>query len=224
MKYYSRQFSESESFYEKFFLPDVNLEQYALRENILRRLGTHEDAIEILNNEYLTHCKEHYKEGILFYDELTKYIVDEKGDFKTLDEYILLKLRYYATKVLDILNEGRNFFYEERKKFKENNYPKAIVTLSECMFHDTYAIFEYNDTILRITFFTDHYKKIFEFYGVKNWKEQEFMKKSPCLVDEEVYEESVGLFIYNTLWVCGDIIGEQYPELSIKFTDLAQIQ
>lgn len=50
------------------------------------------------------------------------------------------------------------------------------------------------------------------------------MKKEPILIIEELYEEVQRTFVYNTLWYHNDVKGENHSELSIKFTDLAQVK
>lgn len=224
MKYYNKIFLKSELFYMEFYVPFIGLEEYIIKENLDRKLGEHETAIEIINQEYILHCKNYFKEDILFYQGLSKYILDGNGDFKQLDEYIFFKLRYYATKFLDIANENRNFFIEERKKFQEKHYNKAIITLSQFRFHDAFAVLEYKDRVLRIIYNPGDYENIFEFYGIEDWEEKEFMKKNPILIVEELYEESQDMFVYNTLWYYTDIEGGNYSEFSIKFTNLRQIK
>ncbi|MFD1406491.1 hypothetical protein [Robinsoniella peoriensis] len=224
MKYYTNQFLQSASFYDIFYLPAISLEEYIVRENFNRKIGTHEEAIEIVNNDYITHCKYFFKKNIVFYDVLSKYILNINGEFKRLDEYNFFKLRYYGTKFLGVLNEYRNFFEEERKKFKENGYPAAIITLSRFKFHDANAIFEYTGHILQVTYNPGCFEEIFRFYGVKSWKKYEFMMKAPILIAEELFEEKRGTFVYNTLWYHEDINGKNHSELSIKFTNLVQVK
>lgn len=100
----------------------------------------------------------------------------------------------------------------------------AIINLSQFRFHDAQAIFKYNNKILQITYWSGQFEEIFEFFGVENWEEEEFLKKNPTLIVEELYEESPGIFIYNTLWNHEIVSGKDYSELSIKFTDLFQIK
>lgn len=223
MKYYNKLFLKSESFYSSFYPPPICLTEY---------LKEREETIEIANQNYFLHYQNHFNENflfydepsILFYDELSHYILNKDGTLKPLDDYIFFKLRYYGTKFLDIANEAMNFFIEARKKFKENNYDEAIIALSQSLFHDFSGAFEYKDNMLRITYTAGDYEKIFEFYGVKNWNEQKFMKKCPTLIEEELYEESKGIFIYNTLWNHGTVKGKNYWELSITFTKVIQVK
>lgn len=224
MKFYTHQFLESVSFYDVFYFPAISLEEYIIRENFYGKMGTHEEAIEIVNNDYILQCKRFFKKNILFYEDLSGYILDSNGDIKRLDEYSFFKLRYYATKFLAVLNEYRNFFEEERRKFKENSYPDAIITLSRFKFHDAFAIFEYENHILQITFNPGCNEEIFKFYGVSNWEEYDFMLKAPVLIAEELFEETQGIFVYNTLWYHENIDGKNYSDLSIHFSDLVQIK
>lgn len=224
MKYYNQTYLESYIFYSRFFLPCISLTEYIIKENYERGLGDHEEAIEIVNQEYISYCKNYLNKNILFYKKLSQYLYNHDETLKSLDEYIFLKLRYYGTKCLDIENESRNFFEEERRKFKENHYVDAIINLSQFRFHDAQAIFKYNNKILQITYWPGQFEEIFEFFGVENWEEEEFLKKNPTLIVEELYEESPGIFIYNTLWNHEIVSGKDYSELSIKFTDLVQIK
>lgn len=224
MKYYTQKFLKSKLFYEMFFLPNVSLEHYIIKENFLKKLGTHENAIEQINNEFIIHCKDYFNENILFYDELSKYLFDSNGELMLLDEYLFFKLRFYGIKFLNILNENRNFFEEERKRFKDSSYPEAIITLSESKFHDADVVFDYKDNKLFIRFNPEENEQIFEFHGVENWQEKEFMKKEPVLLVDELLEETPGNFIYNTLWYHADIGGQNNSELSIKFNNLIQVK
>lgn len=72
------------------------------------------------------HCESYFKKDIIFYKELSKYILNHNGSFKPLDEYIFFKLCYYGIKFLDIANECRNYFEEERKKFEKNIILKQL--------------------------------------------------------------------------------------------------
>lgn len=36
------------------------------------------------------HCESYFKKDIIFYKELSKYILNHNGSFKPLDEYIFL--------------------------------------------------------------------------------------------------------------------------------------
>lgn len=224
MKYYTKLFLKSELFYTKFYLPPICLAEYIARENYIEKFETQENAAEIVNQEYISHCNNYFKKNILFYKELSNCILDINGLFKPLDDSIFFKLRYYGTKFLDIVNESTNFFIEERKKFKEKNYDDAIVTLSQFQFHDSSAVFQYKDGVLRIIYDSGCYEKIFEFYGVDNWKENKFMKKNPILIIEELYEEPQNVFTYNTLWYHDNIEKKNHSELSITFTKVVQIK
>lgn len=82
---------------------------------------------------------------------------------------------------------------------------------------------EYKDRVLRIIYHPGNYENIFEFYGIEDWEEKEFMKKNPILIIKELYEESQDIFVYNTLWYYTDIEGGNYSEFSIKFMNLRQI-
>ena len=218
------EFLKSANFHDKFFLPNINLERYALMQHILRKSDPHENALELLKEEYINHCKYNFKAGIHFYDELAGYMIDDKGEFRKLDDYILLKLRYYATKFLVLLNEASNFFCEERKKFREGNYPEAIADLSKGRHHDAHADFEYNDNILKIIFYPDSYREIFEFHGVKDWSNNINIKHASCLIIDEVFEEANGIFVYNTLWACKGVNDKENLELSFRFTDLVKLK
>lgn len=109
MKFYTKKFLQSKRFYDRFYLPDISLEHYVIWENRLEKMGTHEEAIEIVNNNYITHCKYFFNENIHFYNQLSQYLKDTNGEFRRLDEYTFFKLRYYGTNFLDIVNENRNF-------------------------------------------------------------------------------------------------------------------
>lgn len=224
MKFYNEKFLKSELFYTKFYLPSISLTEYIVRENYFRELGDFEAATKMIKQEYLLHCENYFKDTIFFYDELSKYILNRDGTFKFLDDYIFFKLRYYGTKFLDISNESINFFEEERKKFKENKYNKAILELFQFRYHDADATFEYKNKILRITYQFGNIEEILEFYGVKNWAKKEFMEKEPTLMIEELYEEVEGIFVYNTIWNHLDILGKNYSELSIKFSKLIRVK
>lgn len=224
MKFYNKEFLKSELFYTEFYLPFISLMEYIIKENYDRELGDPVVATDIINQEFITHCENYFKDDILFYNELSKYILNEDGTFKNLNEYIFFKLRYYGTKFLDIANENRNFFEEERVKFIKNNYNKAIIMLSQLCFHDAKAVFDYKDGILHIIYRRGCYEKIFEFYGIEDWEQKEFMEMNPILIIEELYEEVEGTFIYNTLWCHKYLDGNNYSELSIKFTNLVQIK
>lgn len=225
MKCYTKTFLKSELFYTDFYRSlNNNLTEYIIKNNLDRELGEHEVATKIVKQEYIIHCESYFKKDILFYENLSKYILNNDGTFKQLDEYIFFKLCFYAIKFLDISNECRNIFEEERKKFKENNYNEAIVKLSQFMFHDASVLFKYKTKILRITYNPGLYEEIFEFYGVERWNEKEFAKRNPILLIEELYEETPGNFVYNTLWYHDEVKGDNYSELSIKFTGLIQIK
>lgn len=224
MKYYNKIFLKSELFYTEFYLTLNNLTEYIIKINLDRGLGGHEEAAEIVKQEYIMHCESYFKKDIIFYKKLSKYILNHDGSFKPLDEYIFFKLCYYGIKFLNIANEYRNYFEEERKKFEKKHYTEAIITLSQFAFHDARAIFEYKEKVLQIIYNPGAYEEIFEFYGVEDWEEKEFMKKEPILIIEELYEEVQGTFVYNTLWCHNDVNGEIHSELSIKFTDLVQIK
>lgn len=224
MNYYTKQFLKSEQFYDRFYLPNISLEHYVIWENRLKKLGTHAEATRIVNNEYILHCKRFFKENIYFYNELSEYILDINGNFKQLDDYVFFKLRYYGTKFLDMLNENRNFFEEELKKFASCNYGEGLLRLSKANLHDAEAIFTYKSKILQIHYRPGAFEKIFEFRGVEEWEERNFLKMRPTLIIDEVYEKSGGYFAYNTLWNHQSIDGENYSELSIKFTDVTQIK
>lgn len=170
MKFYNKEFLKSELFYTEFYLPFISLMEYIIKENYDRELGDHVIATDIINQEFIIHCENYFKDDILFYNELSKYILNEDGTFKNLNEYIFFKLCYYGTKFLDIANENRNFFEEERVKFIKNNYNKAIIMLSQLCFHDAKAVFDYKDGILHIIYRRGCYEKIFEFYRIEDWE------------------------------------------------------
>jgi len=222
MKYYTKQFLQSEQFYDRFYLPDISLEHHVIWENCFRKLGTHEEAMKIINSNYVSHCKDYFIKDILFYEDLSKYILDKNGEISDLDEYIFLKLRYYGTKFLNIANENRNFLEEERKRYRDNSYPEAIIALSQSRFHDADVVFEFKDNVLQMIFNPKDHEQRFKFYGIENWAEKEFMKKNPVILIEELYEVSPRGFVYNTLLCHAEVDGENHSELSIKFTDLIQ--
>lgn len=224
MKFYSEIFLKSELFYTKFYLPSISLTEYIVREAYFRELNDFEAATKIVNQEYFLHCENYFINSILFYDELSKYILNKDGSFQLLNQYIFFKLCYYGTKFLDISNESINFFEEERKKFKENKYDKAILELSQFRYHDADAAFQYKNNILQITYRFGNIEETLEFYGVENWVTKEFMTKEPTLKIEELYEEIQGTFVYNTMWNHLDVLGENYSELSIKFSKLIRVK
>jgi len=161
---------------------------------------------------------------LLFYHELSKYILDDKKRFKPIDELIFFKIRYYAIKFLDILNDGQNFLEDERQHFIKNKYDKAIIALSKSQFHDAEAKFYYNNGVLQISFKYGPIERKFEFHGIEEWSQREFMKINPKLVAEELYEESNRIFIYNTLWTHEDVGGVGCSELTVRFVKAVELK
>lgn len=224
MKYYNKLFLQSFAFYKMFYLPDVCLEHYIIGKNYFEKLGTHEEAIKIVNADYLSHCNRFFKKDIIFYEKLSHYLLNADGTVKPLDDYIFFKLRYYGTKFLNIANEAANFFEEERKKWKENMYDKTLILLSTSKFHKKEAAFYYQNNILQITYGNKDTEEIFEFHNVGNWEKQTFMKQNPTLVIQELYEEPKGIFVYNTVWEHEEIGGKNQSELSITFDKVIQLK
>lgn len=90
MKYYNKIFLKSELFYTEFYLTWNTLTEYIIKINLDRGLGEHEEVTKIVKREYIMHCESYFKKDIIFYKELSKYILNHNGSFKPLDEYIFL--------------------------------------------------------------------------------------------------------------------------------------
>jgi len=225
MKFYNKKVVMSDPFYHRYYLPDMSFKEYITRENFFRKIdGGEDEIIKAINTDYLDICNDYFTSDILFYDELSKYLLDDNMQFKPLDELIFFKICYYAIKLLNILYDGHNFLEDERQKFIQNNYDAAIIALSKSQFHDAEAFFQYKNNILQICYKFGTIEHIFEFHGVKEWKEKEFMKIKPKLWVEELYEENQGVFVYNTLWTHEDIEDVGCSELTVEFTKLIQVK
>lgn len=65
MKFYNKEFLKSELFYTEFYLPFISLMEYIIKENYDRELGDHVVATDIINQEFITHCENYFKDDIL---------------------------------------------------------------------------------------------------------------------------------------------------------------
>jgi len=214
---YDRSLYESYQFYHWFLHPDISLKEYINRQQVSLR-ADEEEVYKKINNKYIRCCKYAFSPTILYYNELSEYIYDHNKQIRPLDEYIFFKLRYYARKYIVIQNENLNFFEAERRKFKRNNYPEGIILLSESDFHDLRASFKYEGKILQMILDPGGNEAIFEFHGVENWKENQFLKSKHKMIIGELYEQSTGVFVYHTLWNHDNVDGDNYSDLSICFT------
>lgn len=137
MKFYTENIIVSDQFYHNYYLPNISFKQYIARENYFRKIiGSEDEIIAAINKDYLFDCENYFTNDVLFYDELSSHIMDDKMKFKSIDEFIFFKIRYYAVKFLNIINDGQNFLEDERQKFIQNNYAAAIINLSKSQFHD----------------------------------------------------------------------------------------
>ena len=225
LQLYDKRLWDSMQFYDCFYISGTSLSDYINRRKEADNYKISEEEIHNdLNEAYVYSCENAYKPGILFYDELTEIIVNGDGTFEPMNEALFVKLYYYRIKCAVILNENRNYFMEERKKFKENLYDKSFMELLNAYLHDAHAVLEYKDKVLRIHYSPGKFEKIFDFYGVDEWQEQEFMRSDPILMVGELYEQLPGIFVYHTLWWHKPIDGEYHSDLIIKFKRVIRVK
>ena len=131
MKYYTQEIHKSVQFYSYYFVSSISLDMF-----ILKKLYTYgedfqfESAKQAIEECYEANVYNNFNEKILFFSELRKYLIDESSTMIPLSDYNFFKLRMYAIKCLDRLNEAENAIKEKRLKIKNGEYPIGLKELA----------------------------------------------------------------------------------------------
>lgn len=224
LQLYDKTLFESMQFYFFINVSDTSLNGYLNRKKAEQQDMPEEEVYDELNDSYLYSCENLFQPGILFYDELAENLIGPDGTFEPINEELYAKLHYYTAKYTVISNENYNFFIDERKKFENGFYDNSVAELLHTYLHDAHAVIEYKDKVLQIRYNPGEKEIIFNFYGVGEWQEKEYMKRDLVYMTGELYEESPGLFVYHILWRHLPVDGQVHTDLTIRFNKVIHIE
>ncbi|WP_310602856.1 hypothetical protein [Anaerosporobacter sp.] len=213
------------SILSKLFFADISLQHYILKEIIFEKISTDfDEAKAIIERDYKDNVTNNFCDKVYFFSELSKYLFDEEGNIVSLDEYTFFKLRLYATKCLDLMNEGENAIREERRKIERGEYSLGVKELVKSRFHDYEVIF-YEDKkgIIGEYYYGEKIPDyILRFEGVVKHKNLIMNQRLTSVVYEELFEEE-RKFTYNILFGQRRIDSEDMLDISIEFKDVSII-
>ena len=226
MVFYTEEYDESYQFHVNYFLPNINLEHYILMEIVYHQTATDYNEAKILVEEmYEYNIANFFNKNVYFYSDLCKYIFDDKGRIIPLNEYIFLKLRLYATKFLNLLNEAENAIYEEMKKIESGNYSIGVKELAKLLFHDYDVEFiKTGEGLIAKYYYGSKIPYcIFRFDKIKQQKNIITNHRLTNIIYEEIFEEE-GKFTYNILFGHRRAHSEEAMKLSLEFRDVKIIK
>lgn len=74
MRYLTRQFYESEAFYQRYYYPNITFEEFLFEEMYAEEVPIDfEEARKILEKEYKSLVKNFFNDNVFYYQELSKY-------------------------------------------------------------------------------------------------------------------------------------------------------
>lgn len=226
MKYYTQELHKSVQFYSYYFVSDIYLDMFILKK--MYPYGEEfdlESAKQTIEECYESNVCNNFNEKILYFSELRKYLIDESSAMIPLSDYNFFKLRMYAIKCLDRLNEAENAIKEERLKIRNGEYPIGLKELARQSFRNYDVMFIKDVDGLIVQYYKD--KKMpdyaLKFVELENYADVVVDKRLSCIIYEEVFEEK-GLFIYNVLFDNKFNNDGSIMELSLKFKDIKIIK
>lgn len=226
MKYYTEKYYNSYQFYSSYFLPDISLEHYIIREIIYNKMEADFDEAKAILVECYEEMVEHnLNKNVYFFSELSKYLLDEKGNIVPLNEYNFLKLRLYATKFLDIVNEAENAICEEMKKIEYGEYSLGIKELAKLRFHDYDVVFLQDEEGVIAEFYYEdkipYY--VFRFNNIEEQRNLIIGRRITTIIFEELFEEN-GRFNYNILFGQSRADSNAMLDISLVFEEVEIIK
>lgn len=221
MKYYTEVLYKSVQFYSYYFVSQVSFDMF-----IIKKLYTNgaefefESAKQTVENNYKENVLNNFNEKILFFYDLKKYLIDERRTVIPLNDYNFFKLRMYAIKCLNQLNDAENVIKEERLKIKNGEYPIGVKELAQNSFQNYNAIFIKDDEGLIVQYYNgdEASSHILRFLGVENYTHIVLDKQLGCIIGEEIYEEN-NMIIYNVLFD-NKLSDGRIIECSVGFKDV----
>jgi hypothetical protein len=226
MKYLSAKFYESELFYQNYYYANITFEEYIkceMEEN--DDVFNLEQARSILEKKYELNVQKYFHPNLFFYDELRKYLIDEKGEIIPLDSYNFFKLRMYATKFLIKSDEADNALKEEKIKIENGKYPIALKELVRCAFHDYEVEFEEDRKGIIAKYYLGEEEPYYIYRFEKVLCKSEFTigKRFASIIYEEVFEDN-GKITYNVLTPNSFDTCDRYSDISIEFRNIRLIK
>lgn len=222
MRYYTQELYKSVKFYSYYFVSYINLDMFIIMK--LYKYGQPfeiENAKQIVEKYYEDNIKNNFNDKIFYYSELRQYLFDENSNIIPLNNYNFFKLRLYAIRCLDCLNEAENAINEKKIKIEKGEYSRGLKELAKHSFRDYEVVFKEEDDGLIVQYFNgkDTPEYTFKFKGIEQTTNVVGGERLSCIVCEEVLEEK-GLFIYNVL--VDDKISDDggIIEFSLKFKDV----
>ncbi|WP_167956836.1 hypothetical protein [Anaerosporobacter faecicola] len=191
MKFLTAQFYESELFYQNYYLPNITFEEY-MKQEMAENDSVHcfDEARAVLEKTYESNIKRYFQPSIFYYNELKKYLYDEKSKIIPLNEYIFFKIRMYAIKFLAKSDEADEAYEEEKNKSIKEKYPVAVVELARCAFHDYRVVFEEKENTILANYYLGDENPcyVFSFQDAINTNNVLFQKEYR-IIYEEVFLE-----------------------------------
>lgn len=226
MKYLSAELYESEVFYQDYYYPNISFEEFVYEE-----IHENDDSIgfeqarKILEERYETHVENFFNPNVFYYDQLSKYLLDKKGDIIPLNDYNFFKLRMFATKCLIKSDETDNALKEEKIKIENGKYPIALKELVRCAFHDYEVEFEEDGEGIITKYYLGEEEPCYVYRFEKVLYKSEFIigKRFSSIIYEEVFEEN-GKITYNILTPNPFDTCDWYSDISIEFMDIRLIK
>jgi hypothetical protein len=221
MRYYTQEIYKSIKFYSYYFVPYINLDMFIIMK--LYKCGQPfeiENAKQTVEKHYEENIRNSFNEKILYYSELRQYLIDENSNIIPLNNYNFSKLRLYAIRCLDCLNEAENAIIEKKINIEKGKYSRGLKELVKCSFQDYDVVFKKENDGLIVRYYNDEEKTeyIYKFTGIEQTTNVVEGERFSCIVCEEVLEEK-GLFIYNMLVDNKISDGGGIIEFSLKFND-----
>ncbi|WP_167956835.1 hypothetical protein [Anaerosporobacter faecicola] len=153
MNYYTQEFFQSEKFYSYFFIEDRSFDLFLVKKFYrMDEPFLYEKVKQRMEIEYEDLIRTYFNENLFYYKELKDTIFEDNYSIIPLNPSIFLKIRSYAIRCLNRINEVENVVWEERAKIFTGKHADKVKLFAQRSFRNNRLFIKQVDSNIDLYF------------------------------------------------------------------------